>query len=291
MVISMNDTSFKDVRTRLNFCPCCKSEIGIKYHEKMRRLFTLEEVIIVQGIIYECKNEDCKRFKKPIYPKYETLGKIQVGYDVIALIGILRVHELRTLEQTQEILKDDYGLSLALSTITNYQDTFLQLIGNKPTDRVLEEIRNNQTAVISIDGVQPQAGNDVLYIIREVITGHPLLARILSNSITDNMAKLFEEILQMELPIVGFITDKQSGIVNAIQKVFPEIPHQYCQFHYIKTISDDFTKLDRNLRKKIRKKIRCVTSAFRRLIGSKNQSLPIPCQEVITNLVTFQLEI
>jgi hypothetical protein len=41
------------------------------------------------------------------------------------------------------------------------------------------------------------------------------------------------------VPVKGIISDGQETIGSAVAFVFPEVPHQRCQFHYLKQACED----------------------------------------------------
>jgi hypothetical protein len=57
------------------------------------------------------------------------------------------------------------------------------------------------------------------------------------------------------LPVLGAISDAQESLGQAIADLWPTIPHQLCQFHYLREAGRPIYELDRGLRKQIRKAI------------------------------------
>jgi hypothetical protein len=46
----------------------------------------------------------------------------------------------------------------------------------------------------------------------------------------------------MNVPIKAFVTDMEKGLVPAIRQVFPKVPHQYCQIHFLKRCAASLDK-------------------------------------------------
>jgi len=57
------------------------------------------------------------------------------------------------------------------------------------------------------------------------------------------------------VPIVAVVSDKQKNIVNAIKAFNPEIPHIYCQFHFLKHLIEPVAAKDSYLKTKLKKAI------------------------------------
>ena len=62
--------------------------------------------------------------------------------------------------------------------------------------------------MLAIDGLQPDVGHEVLWVLRDVLSGEVLLARALLGSGEEQLVPLFQEIVQAlgdDLPILGVI--------------------------------------------------------------------------------------
>ena len=119
----------------------------------------------------------------------------------------------------------------------------------------LEQIREKGHCIISIDGIQPDKGEDTIYLIREVTTGRLLHAQNVSSSDKNAMKDVLSQICNLNLPITGFISDAQETIIIAISELWPDVPHQTCQFHYFQEAARPIFEEDRAIRKEMRKKI------------------------------------
>jgi hypothetical protein len=86
--------------------------------------------------------------------------------------------------------------------------------------------------VLALDGLQPDKGQEVLWVLRDCLSGEVLLARRLLSSGEPDLAPLLREVVAaLPVPIIGVIADGQVAIRHAVQAVLPTIPHQLCQFH------------------------------------------------------------
>ncbi len=88
---------------------------------------------------------------------------------------------------------------------------------------------------LALDGLQPDVGHEVLWVIREVLSGEIVLARALLNSSQEELAALLTEAKEvLSVPVSGIISDGQQAIRKAVVSVFPAVPHQLCHFHYLR---------------------------------------------------------
>jgi transposase-like protein len=77
-----------------------------------------------------------------------------------------------------------------------------------------------------------------LWVIRDCLSGLVLLARALLSSASDELAGLLREVAAdlaaLGVPIDGVVSDGQHSIRLAIARVWPDVPHQLCHFHYLR---------------------------------------------------------
>jgi hypothetical protein len=96
--------------------------------------------------------------------------------DVIALIGTLRYQQHRSVPEIhQELLAR--GLHICQRTVTNLLDRYDELVSVHLSDsRRLQSITKKQGRVIlALDGLQPDVGHEVLWVLRDCLSGEVLL--------------------------------------------------------------------------------------------------------------------
>jgi hypothetical protein len=111
--------------------------------------------------------------------------------------------------------------------------------------------------VVSIDGMQPEKGNPALYVVREVQLRVTLKAEILESGDHTTIAnELLKPIKGWGLPVKGIISDAQESIQMAVALVWPDKPHQNCQFHCLKEAGRPTYEADRAMKTELKKKLR-----------------------------------
>jgi hypothetical protein len=123
---------------------------------------------------------------------------------------------------------------------------------------LIEQLRTLDGIVLASDGVQPEKSHATLDILREVRSGRVLVAKTLLSSATAEMERLIEEGLNLGIPVVGVISDKQESICLAIQHQLPTVPHQIGPYHYLKDMAQPVCEADRHVKKELKKKGRGV---------------------------------
>ena len=60
----------------------------------------------------------------------------------------------------------------------------------------------------------------------------------------------------MGVPVVGVISDGQTSIRQAVALVLPGVPHQLCQFHFLREAAHPIFEADRHAKKELKKQVR-----------------------------------
>ncbi len=252
-------------------CPLCGETMWAAYHN-YRTITTLEDVVHLTLQIRRCLNRACPHFRRPYRPEAEgrlALPGHEFGLDVIAWVGTLRYAQHRSLPEIHQHLCHR-GVTVAPRTVTHLLERYDELLALSLTDTTrLQRITQTRGRVIlALDGLQPDVGHEVLWVLRDCLSGEILLARSLLSATQEDLAVLLQAVRQtVQVPIVGIVSDGQLSIRGAVAAVFPEVPHQLCHFHYLREAAKPIYEADRHAKKELRKHVRGVRPIERRLEG------------------------
>ena len=73
------------------------------------------------------------------------------------------------------------------------------------------------------------------------------------------------------MPIVGVIFDGQHSIRDAVAEALPGVPHQLCQFHYLREAARPVYEADRHAKVTLKKKVRGVRPIERAVEGRDDE--------------------
>jgi hypothetical protein len=152
-------------------------------------------------------------------------------------------------------------MAVAPRTVTNLLERYDELVALSLQDTArLRRLTPPQGRVIlALDGLQPDVGQEVLWVLRDCLSGEVLLARSLLSATHDDLAALLREVKQaLEVPIGGVISDGQLSIRAAVAQALPEVPHQLCHFHYLHEAAKPIYEADRHAKKVLKKHVRGV---------------------------------
>ena len=248
-------------------------------HHSHRRVTTLAGVTQLTLKVYRCRNQACPRFHQPTRPEEEggwALPHGEFGLDVIALVGTLRYQQQRSIPQIHEELLRR-GLQVAQRTVTDQLYRYEELLALHLADekRLCQRIKDQKQVILALDGLQPDVGHEVLWVLRDCCSGEVLVARSLLGATENDLVPLLEEAAsicrKLDIPIAGVITDGQRSIRNAVASALPGIPHQLCHFHYLREAAKPIADADRHAKKELKKQVRGVRPIERALEGRTDE--------------------
>ena len=241
-------------------CPECRHRTLARYNN-YRTITTLDGVLRMTLAIRRCPNPSCSRFLRPYRPEAEphfALPYHEFGLDVMTTVGRLRYAEHRSIPEIHRELTRR-GIVVAQRTVTNLLDRYDELRALATADpRRLEPLLRPQGRVIlAIDGLQPDVGHEVLWVLRDCLSGEILLARSLLSSTAKDLAGLITEVRRaLPVPITGVVSDGQESIRNAVKQALEGVPHQLCHFHYLREAARPIFEADRHAKKELKKRVR-----------------------------------
>jgi hypothetical protein len=248
-------------RPELTRCPHChwKLKRGAKLWHKY--VTTMTGRFYVMSFGYHCSNPDCPE-PSVVYRSQEaealSLPGCSYGRDVIVEVGYQRFWLHRTVAEIPGVLKA--CLLISERQILNLLANFLALLRAGQPAKVAKFHRQWQALgglSLSLDGMQPEKGNPALYVVREVQLNITLRAEILETGDHHTLAaELLKPIQAWGLPIKGIISDAQESIRLAVTEVWPDKPHQNCQFHCLKEAGRPTFEADQALKTQLKKTLR-----------------------------------
>lgn len=104
------------------------------------------------------------------------------------------------------------------------------------------ELRDQGGIVLMADGVQFDDRAPVLYVAWDAISGTPLFSERKPFRSEDDLRPILERVKAMGVKVLAIVSDKEKGLVPAVQAVFPDVPYQFCQTHFMKNCAKPLEK-------------------------------------------------
>jgi len=244
-------------------CALCSSKIVCKGTAR-RQLISLQSKSKATIQIRHCSKVGCMNHGanlKPAAYLNQIVPESGYGVDVYGLIGHLRLAYRQTIPEIHKGLIKKYPhIEIGerhVENLLNHLSLCIEQSG-KNAAHLKEYFADYSGLVFSIDGVEPEKGHSILYIVREVQSGKILFAHYCRYADAEHLGKeillpLQQVLQQAGLPVLGWIADKELAIGRAVQEVFKDIPFQHCQSHFLGAMKKPLTTEDTKLGKAVKK--------------------------------------
>src|SRR3954462_6640862 len=219
-------------------CPACGHPMRLRY-DNGRTLVTLAGPVRLRLKIRRCEMDDCSRHHRPYRPEAEgaiALADHEFGLDVIALVGTLRHRAHRSGPEIHQTLRAR-GVAIAERRVRILLDRYDELLATSLSDsaRLRQRLAAQGRGILALEGLQAGVGPEVLWVIRDCLSGEVMLARSLLSGTARDLAPLLRAVARaVGVPVAGVVSDGQTSIRRAVEQALPGVAHQLCQFHFLR---------------------------------------------------------
>jgi hypothetical protein len=249
----------------LTECPLCGGEI-----ERCRTLTgrkfvqTLKQVLKISYRAGRCSNQSWPGHRmKWRSSAWQQLAPLHCsyGFDVIARIGWWRQREHKTFGEIQQGLAARVQVSEA-EVRHLYDSRYLPLTACLEREQweELGRLSAESGLILSLDGLAPEGGEPQLWVVRELRSAVTRRSGWMSEqseaAFKAFLQPLAEALEEREWRLAGLISDKQKGLLPAVEKVFPGVPPGYCQSHYLRNLAEPVAKADEAMKRTLRQRVR-----------------------------------
>jgi hypothetical protein len=260
------DTDFAlwelDVLDRL--CPVCGRRMHICDH-RSRRFHTLDGPVQLVCKLNHCPDPTCPGHARTKSPELEitlALPQMAIGRDVFCWIGHRRLSRHMAVPLIRSELLDDYQIKLSDDAIEQSIRRYQAVLAARQQDA--ETLRREYEAgaeiILCIDGLQPEKGHEALYVVRELTRRRVWFAEPLLSATEVEVRRLIAKARQWAESLgahVGlWMSDKQDAFVKGIAAEFPDVPHRYCDNHFLRDLAKPVLEADSHAKVRMRKKVR-----------------------------------
>jgi hypothetical protein len=270
-------------RPEIYKCPECQKSIKRALTLSDRTVVTLRGVIKITHGGYRCLNPECRlqgRTYRSAAADALALPGMTFGLDIVILVGQLRLGKHQTLDETHQELQRrlaPLGASVSRREVMYLFDAFnqvLRALSDATQDNsFLSEVEKNGGIIVSIDGIQPDVGNETVYLVRDALTGRLLNAENVTESGVSRLKEVLAPVLALKVPVLGTMSDAQESEVMALKELWPDVSHQTCQFHALERASRPIGKEDNQIKAEMRGKMQESLTKVRKHIREQKDSV------------------
>jgi hypothetical protein len=245
-------------------CPSCGRMMHVCDH-RSRRFHTLEGPVELLCRLDRCPDPRCPGHARTVSPETEitiALPRWAIAWDVFCWIGHRRCSRHMAIPLIRSELLDDYAIKLSEDAIDAYIRRYQVMLAARQQDP--EALRRHYAAtaevVLCIDGLQPEKGHEALYVVRELIQKRVWFAVPLLSATAAEVRRLIVKAREwaeaLGKPVALWMSDKQDAFVTGIAGEFPDVPHRYCDNHFLRDLAKPVTDADSHAKVRMRKKVR-----------------------------------
>src|SRR3954452_8294855 len=245
-------------------CALCQRALNICDH-RFQRIFTLQGPLEIVCKLARCPDRACPAHahtQSPLAEAQITLPWWLIGWDVFCWMGFRRFTRHWSIPQLQAELHDTFRISLSDDALSGYLRRYRCMVAARQQDAALlaAAYKDIDRLVLTIDGLQPEKGHETLYVVRELRGKRLWFAEALLSSgaaeVQPLLAKAKAWAQQLGKPAELWMSDKQDAFVTGIAAEFPEVPHRYCQNHFLRDLAKPVLEQDSHAKVQMRKKVR-----------------------------------
>jgi hypothetical protein len=126
--------------------------------------------------------------------------------------------------------------------------------------------------------LQPEKGHETLYVVRELTGKRVWFAEALLCATADEVRRLLTQAKQwaqdLGKPVALWISDKQDAFVTGIAAEFPDVPHRYCDNHFLRDLAKPVLEADSHAKVQMRKKVRGLRAIEQSVLTHRSESAP-----------------
>ena len=227
------------------------------FSNKKHEYIDFEEAICEYRYNYTCNNPGCSLHN--VYFNPASLNVLpRKGFSLAMWKWIAKEHLIHDQKPRQIVarIKDEFDVSISESTIRRYINEIEVYVAGNIDAKTLEIVRAQGQILLAFDGQNPDNDGPALWLFVDMISNRVLRIVLLEKADHLTLHEQVEEILSIYgVTMVGMISDKQGSIVKMHDTFYPEIPHQYCHFHFLQNMWNHLELRDGHIQKELSKVI------------------------------------
>ena len=196
------------------------------------------------------------------------------GLDVVVLVGHLHLGQHQTVDEVHQVVQErltPLGVSISRREILYLFDaycTLLRAASSAKQDRAwLAQVKAKGGIIVSVDGIQPDRGNETIYLVRDALTGRVLAAENVTSSeaVTNVMVAHHFDRWRQELAhqlTEGGLSEEQQQCLEQFLQVLSNPRAHLIQCYDRQSFPRTNNDMER--------RIRGLKTRYRRISGGKN---------------------
>jgi mutator family transposase len=262
-------------------CSPCEGSLAISQHRD-RYVWRMDGLVHHQARDKRCPRLECAGrgtlYRPPVDLRL-ALPRRSFGLDVVMAVGQRHLDQEQSLSRIGRDLTSS-GVPIHQTHVGELFRDFLALcrLSRGGEAAVQQKLREQGGIYLMVDGVQFDEKSPVLYLCWDARSGTPLFGERLAKRDTEAVSEMLRRVKKMGVVVRGITTDGEKGLVPAVQRVFPEVPHQLCQTHFLfncaEPLEADLKELGASVEQRA-DKVRALRKKLDRKAKASGPALPV----------------
>jgi hypothetical protein len=212
-----------------------------------------------------------------------ALPNSSYGLDVIAQLGWWRDHEQLSGAQLHARLHGRVQISRrSVNLLLTQYRLLLASAEHLKRPALAAAVQTHGGLSLSLDGLEPEGAQEQLWVVREVLTDTTLLVgwlpRVTQATLQELVAPVVELLTTNQWPLLATVSDKQQVVELALTRLWPQVPHQWCQAHYLRQMAEPIVAHDHAFQVDLRRDVRqALRPSLRQVATSADDGAFSPC--------------
>jgi len=246
-------------RVELDECPFCGAPlITTSSREVDKYVQTLNGPVHVIGYSRKCSSDACPQPQARYHATQAaklSLPHVTYGWDVLAYIARRRNEEQRQFKEIWQALETEFEIEISEREVGRlYRQVQALLLGNQAAiqQELAATVESYGQLIMEVDGLQPDGGGPKLYVLHEVLRPTLLSVAMFDQATAEQLQVWLEPYREWGWAVKATLSDHEKALVTALKETWPGAPHQLCQMHFVKDLSEPVHEADRQLQQTIR---------------------------------------
>lgn len=238
-------------------CRYCKEELKFAHATSGKDVYCLDGVYHQIVNLYHCPDPQCKGAKEYVNPSPRLDYSIRYyGADVFRFVAKAVLQFKLKTAQIHRMLRDKQ-VEISESTVREMVKDVLVLKSDAIDHKTAEIVTEQGKILLALDGQQPDNGTKSLWLFVDLLSNRVLHTQLLDKASYENIHKIIERIVdKYQVNLVGVVSDKQGNLVKCMETYYPDVPHQYCAWHFTNNIWKHLEMVDNRVHMAVKKQIK-----------------------------------
>jgi hypothetical protein len=238
--------------------------VPCRHYSWAKTVQQLDRTLYVASRPKRCLNPHCAALGQPLLSaaaQQVALPHSSYGLDVVAQLGWWRDREhLSTTELHARLQGRVQICRRSITVLLQRYRLLLACTNHLQRPQLAAAVATYGGLILSLDGLEPEGAQEQLWVVREVLTGTLLavgwLPRVSQPTLRAFLQPVVQLLQEAQWPLLATLSDKQEVVELVLTELWPSVPHQWCQAHYLRNLAAPIHERDHALKVDLRRDVR-----------------------------------